>query len=128
MSAALKHANCSVEQLGYINAHGTSTMADAIELSAIDKIAGCSISNINISSTKSSTGHLLGAAGAIEAIFCALALRDQIVPPTINLVNQDADSRFNLTPINACEKKLKYAMSNSFGFGGSNTSIVFSEV
>ena len=125
MTAAMKGANVSAGELDYINAHGTSTQADTIELSAIERILGESVSNTTISSTKSSIGHLLGAAGAVEAIFCILAIRDQTVPPTLNLDNPDVEPRFDLAPHSAKEREINVTLSNSFGFGGSNASLVF---
>ncbi|MCY4261348.1 MAG: beta-ketoacyl-ACP synthase II, partial [Rhodobacteraceae bacterium] len=104
--------------------HGTSTMADPIELEAIARVCGGKTETVSISSTKSSTGHLLGAAGAIEAIICTLAIRDQIVPPTINLENPVVGPEFDLVPNAARERSVGLAMSNSFGFGGSNASLV----
>ncbi len=126
MKMALDRAGVLPEQLGYINAHGTSTMADPIEIAAIGRLLGNHASEVTISSTKSATGHLLGAAGAIEAIFCILALIDQIAPPTINLEDPVVDPLFDLAPMIAKPRPIEFALSNSFGFGGSNASILFS--
>ena len=128
MQAALKRAKISPEQVSYVNAHGTSTMADPIEIAALERLLGAHAPNVTISSTKSATGHLLGAAGAIEAIFCILSIRDQIVPPTINLDNPVIDPSFDLAPNAAKRRDVSFAMSNSFGFGGSNASVVFGRV
>ena len=125
MQAALKRAAISPDQVSYVNAHGTSTMADPIEIAALGRLLGAHAPHVTISSTKSATGHLLGAAGAIEAIFCVLAIRDQIVPPTINLDKPVIDSSFDLAPKVAKPRDISFAMSNSFGFGGSNASVVF---
>jgi len=124
MQMALAQSGRRAAALDYINAHGTSTMADPIELEAIARVCNGKSESVSISSSKSSTGHLLGAAGAIEAIVCTLAIRDQTVPPTINLDNPVVDSRFDLVPKVAKERKVELAMSNSFGFGGSNASLV----
>ena len=128
MSSALGHAGLEPSAIHYVNAHGTSTKADTIELSAIERLMGPNISKVSISSTKSAIGHLLGAAGAVEAIFCALSIRDQIVPPTINLENPEVDSRFDLTPNRARKRKIENALSNSFAFGGSNASLVLKKI
>ncbi|MEM6587206.1 MAG: beta-ketoacyl-ACP synthase II [Pseudomonadota bacterium] len=124
MQAALKNAGVAPEEVDYINAHGTSTMADTIELQAVERLLGDAASKATMSSTKSSTGHLLGAAGAIEAIFSILAVRDQVVPPTINLDNPAVATPLDLAPNAKRERKVKVAMSNSFGFGGTNASVV----
>ncbi len=123
MTAALKNAGVSPADVGYINAHGTSTMADTIELQAVERLLGDAASGATMSSTKSSTGHLLGAAGAIEAIFSILAIRDQVAPPTINLDNPAVESPIDLAPNAKREREIKVALSNSFGFGGTNASI-----
>ena len=128
MKHALERAHTDPEHIDYVNAHGTSTMADTIELAAIERLLGCFLSGVTVSSTKSSIGHLLGAAGAVEAIFSILAIRDQVIPPTINLDNPVVDSRFDLAPNKARERKVDVALSNSFGFGGSNASLVFRRV
>ena len=125
MRAALKNASLQPSDIDYINAHGTSTMADTIELAAVERLLGSSASKVTMSSTKSSTGHLLGAAGAIEAIFCILAIRDQVAPPTINLVNPAVQTDIDLAPNKKVEREINIALSNSFGFGGTNASIVF---
>jgi 3-oxoacyl-[acyl-carrier-protein] synthase II len=125
MLAALRNANSKPSDIDYINAHGTSTMADLIELAAVERMLGSSVSNVTMSSTKSSTGHLLGAAGAIEAIFSILAIRDQVAPPTINLDNLAVQSRIDLAPNKKVKREINLVLSNSFGFGGTNASIVF---
>ena len=125
MSAALKRAGLAPAQIDYINAHGTSTMADVIELAAVERLLGDAAATASMSSTKSATGHLLGAAGAIEAIFGILALRDQIAPPTINLDHPAVEHRIDLVPNVARKRKIDYVLSNSFGFGGTNASLVF---
>jgi len=128
MRAALKNAGLEPKDIDYINAHGTSTMADTIELGAVERMLGDAASSVTMSSTKSSTGHLLGAAGAIEAIFSILAIRDQVVPPTINLDNPDVDTQIDLAPNAKRERKVEVALSNSFGFGGTNASVIFGKV
>ena len=125
MRAALKNAGLEPSALDYINAHGTSTMADTIELSAVERLLGDAASVVTMSSTKSSTGHLLGAAGAIEAIFSILAIRDQVVPPTLNLDNPAVETPIDLAPNAKVEREVNVALSNSFGFGGTNASVVF---
>ena len=126
MQAAVRDANLSSSDLDYINAHGTSTpLGDMIELRAIGKLLQHNIGNTSISSTKSATGHLLGAAGAIEAIYSILSLVNQIVPPTNNLLNPDNEtSGFDLVPIHAKKRSVKNVLSNSFGFGGTNASLL----
>ncbi|MCH2168731.1 MAG: beta-ketoacyl-ACP synthase II [Oceanicola sp.] len=124
MAAALKRADVTPAQVDYINAHGTSTMADTIELGAVERLLGDAAGSATMSSTKSAIGHLLGAAGAVEAIFCTLALRDQIAPPTINLDTPAVDSPINLAPNAAQPREINVALSNSFGFGGTNASLV----
>jgi 3-oxoacyl-[acyl-carrier-protein] synthase II len=128
MKAALKDSGVDVSDIGYVNAHGTSTMADGIELRAVERFLGDSAKNVVMSSTKSMTGHLLGAAGAIEAIFSILALRDQMAPPTINLDNPEFETPINLAANKATPIKTEVAMSNSFGFGGTNASVIFKRV
>ncbi len=128
MSAALKRAGLTPGDVDYINAHGTSTMADTIELAAVERLLGNSAAGVTMSSTKSSIGHLLGAAGAVEAIFCVLALRDQIAPPTINLDNPAVEPKLDLAPNKAVPRKIDVALSNSFGFGGTNASLVLGKV
>jgi 3-oxoacyl-[acyl-carrier-protein] synthase II len=124
MTAALKRAGVHPSELDYVNAHGTSTMADTIELGAIERLMGDDAAKLTMSSTKSATGHLLGAAGAIEAIFCLLAIRDGIVPPTLNLDNPERETLVDLVPHKAKKKTVNVALSNSFGFGGTNASLV----
>ncbi|MEM6576980.1 MAG: beta-ketoacyl-ACP synthase II [Pseudomonadota bacterium] len=123
MQSALKNAGISASDIDYINAHGTSTMADTIELRAVETLLGNAASGATMSSTKSSIGHLLGAAGAVEAIFSILALRDQVAPPTINLDNPAVETPLNLAPNAKHERDIKVALSNSFGFGGTNASL-----
>lgn len=125
MSMALADAGRPPSEIDYVNAHGTSTAADTIELSAIERLLGDSLERTTISSTKSSIGHLLGAAGAVEAIFCIKALEDQVVPPTINLDNPAVESRFDLAPNRSRKREVRLALSNSFGFGGSNACLIF---
>jgi 3-oxoacyl-[acyl-carrier-protein] synthase II len=124
MRAALKRAGIEASDIDYINAHGTSTMADTIELGAVERVVGNAAAKISMSSTKSSIGHLLGAAGAVEAIFCLLAIRDNVAPPTINLDNPDIDTAIDLVPHAKREREINVALSNSFGFGGTNASLV----
>jgi len=125
MRAALNNAGLNPTDVDYINAHGTSTMADTIELGAVERLLGDHAASVTMSSTKSSTGHLLGAAGAIEAIFSILAIRDQVAPPTINLDNPAVDSVVDLAPNVKREREINVALSNSFGFGGTNASVIF---
>jgi 3-oxoacyl-[acyl-carrier-protein] synthase II len=125
MSAALKRAGLAASDLDYINAHGTSTpLGDEIELGAVERLVGNAASKISMSSTKSSTGHLLGAAGAVEAIFSILAMRDSVAPPTINLDNPSVETAIDLVPHKARQRPINVALSNSFGFGGTNASII----
>jgi len=128
MQAALNRAGIEPSDLDYINAHGTSTMADTIELGAVERLLGDAAGNVTMSSTKSATGHLLGAAGAIEAIFSILAIRDQVAPPTLNLDNPAAETPVDLAPNKAVKRDIRYALSNSFGFGGTNASVLFGKV
>ena len=128
MSAAIKRAGISPGDIDYINAHGTSTMADGIELAAVERVVGNAGAKISMSSTKSSIGHLLGAAGAVEAIFSILAIRDQIAPPTINLDNPAVETPIDLVPHQPRKREIKVALSNSFGFGGTNASLVMRAV
>ena len=128
MSAALTRAGLVAADVDYINAHGTSTMADTIELAAVERLLGDAAGSATMSSTKSATGHLLGAAGAIEAIFCVLALRDQVAPPTINLDNPAVQPKLDLAPHVARKRRIDVALSNSFGFGGTNASLVLGKV
>lgn len=125
MSAALKRAGLAASDVDYINAHGTSTpLGDEIELGAVERLVGNAASKISMSSTRSSTGHLLGAAGAVEAIFSILAMRDGMAPPTINLDNPSVETAIDLVPHKARQRPINVALSNSFGFGGTNASIV----
>jgi 3-oxoacyl-[acyl-carrier-protein] synthase II len=124
MSAALKRAGIAPGEVDYINAHGTSTMADVIELGAVERLLGNSAGRVTMSSTKSATGHLLGAAGAVEAIFGVLAIRDGIAPPTINLENPSVATPIDLAPLRAVKRDIDVVLSNSFGFGGTNASLV----
>jgi 3-oxoacyl-[acyl-carrier-protein] synthase II len=125
MSAALKRAGVSPAEIDYINAHGTSTMADGIELGAVERVLGNAAGKVSMSSTKSCIGHLLGAAGAVEAIFSVLAIRDRIAPPTINLDNPSVATPIDLVPHKPRQRDIDVVVSNSFGFGGTNASLVF---
>ena len=125
MKAALKRAGLDPSQIDYVNAHGTSTpLGDEIELRAVERLVGDAASGLTMSSTKSATGHLLGAAGAIEAIFSTLAIRDNVAPATLNLDNPSVDTAVDLVPHVKREKRIDVALSNSFGFGGTNASLV----
>jgi len=128
MKAALKRANLGTDQIDYVNAHGTSTMADVIELGAVKRAFGQDVYNLSMSSTKSATGHLLGAAGAIEAIYSIKALIEQAVPPTLNLDEPDEGCDIDLVPKQAKQRKVRHALSNSFGFGGTNASLILGPV
>ncbi|MEO1796953.1 MAG: beta-ketoacyl-ACP synthase II [Pseudomonadota bacterium] len=128
MAAAIKRAGIAPGDLDYINAHGTSTMADTIELGAVERMMGEAAGTVTMSSTKSSTGHLLGAAGAIEGIFSILAIRDQVAPPTLNLDTPAVETAIDLAPKVKREREIRYALSNSFGFGGTNASVIFGKV
>jgi 3-oxoacyl-[acyl-carrier-protein] synthase II len=129
MSAALKRSGISASDLDYINAHGTSTqIGDEIELSAVERLLGNAASKVSMSSTKSSTGHLLGAAGAVEAIFGILAIRDNIAPPTINLDNPSVETAIDLVPRTPRKREINTVLSNSFGFGGTNASVIMQRV
>ncbi len=129
MQAAIRRAGVSPAELDYINAHGTSTpLGDEIELNAVHRLVGNAAGRISMSSTKSSIGHLLGAAGAVEAIFSVLAIRDQTVPPTINLDNPSVETAIDLVPHEAKKRDVNVVLSNSFGFGGTNASLVFRRV
>ncbi len=129
MSMALDHAGLSVGDIDYVNAHGTSTpKGDEIELRAVERLFADATSTMSMSSTKSAVGHLLGAAGAIETIFCILAIRDQIAPPTLNLDNPSVETKIDLVPHKARKRKIDAALSNSFGFGGTNASLVLRRV
>ena len=127
MQSALKRSGLSLDDIDYVNAHGTSTpLGDEIELGAVRRLFGASANRLSMSSTKSSIGHLLGAAGAVEAIFCLLSMRDQIVPPTLNLDNPSENCQgMDLVPHVAKERPVRAVMSNSFGFGGTNASVIF---
>ncbi len=124
MQSAMRRAGISASDIDYINAHGTSTMADTIELHAVERLVGDAATSISMSSTKSAIGHLLGAAGAVEAIFSTLAIRDNIAPPTLNLDNPSVDTPIDLVPKVARNRQIDVALSNSFGFGGTNASLV----
>jgi 3-oxoacyl-[acyl-carrier-protein] synthase II len=128
MKMALKRAGIQPSDIDYVNAHGTSTMADGIELGAVERFLGNAAGKVSMSSTKSAIGHLLGAAGAVEAIFCLLAIRDQIVPPTLNLDNPAVETKVDLVPHTAKKRDVKAALSNSFGFGGTNASLIVAQV
>lgn len=129
MQSALKNAGIAADQIDYVNAHGTSTpVGDEIELGAVQRLFEGSLSKLSMSSTKSATGHLLGAAGAIEAIFCIKALQDQIAPPTINLDNPSVETDLDLVPHKARKREINAVLSNSFGFGGTNASLVMQRV
>ncbi|HTT49328.1 MAG TPA: beta-ketoacyl-ACP synthase II [Pseudolabrys sp.] len=126
MSMALKRAGISAGDIDYINAHGTSTpLGDEIELGAVQRLVGNSAGRVSMSSTKSCIGHLLGAAGAVEAIFSILAIRDGVAPPTINLDNPSVETPIDLVPHQARKREINIALSNSFGFGGTNASLIF---
>ena len=128
MKAALKRGKINSDQIDYVNAHGTSTMADTIELGAVKRTFGEDVYKLSMSSTKSATGHLLGAAGAIEAIYAIKSMNDQVVPPTLNLEEPDEGCDIDLVPKQAKQRKVRYVLSNSFGFGGTNASLIFGPV
>jgi 3-oxoacyl-[acyl-carrier-protein] synthase II len=129
MQAAIKRAGIEVSDIDYINAHGTSTpLGDEIELGAVERLLGNAAGRLSMSSTKSATGHLLGAAGAIEAIFSVLAIRDQMAPPTLNLENPSVETAIDLVPLKAKKREINTVLSNSFGFGGTNASLVLRRV
>ncbi len=129
MEMALKKAGMTTADIDYVNAHGTSTMADTIELGSVKKLFGDNAAGMSMSSTKSAIGHLLGGAGAVEAIFCILAIRDQIVPPTLNLDNPDEGTDgIDLVPHKAKKREVKAVLNNSFGFGGTNASLIMKAV
>ena len=128
MLAAIKRAGITPGEIDYINAHGTSTMADTIELGAVERMLGNAAATASMSSTKSAIGHLLGAAGAVEAVFSCLAIRDQIAPPTLNLDNPSVETAIDLVPKVARQREINVALSNSFGFGGTNASLIFRKV
>jgi 3-oxoacyl-[acyl-carrier-protein] synthase II len=125
MTAALKRAGITPAEIDYINAHGTSTMADGIELGAVERVLGNAAGKVSMSSTKSCIGHLLGAAGAVEAIFSVLAIRDRVAPPTINLDDPSVETPIDLVPHKPRQRDIDIVLSNSFGFGGTNASLVF---
>jgi 3-oxoacyl-[acyl-carrier-protein] synthase II len=125
MRTALQRSGLDASEIDYVNSHGTSTPAgDEIEVRAVERVLGNAASSTHLSSTKSAIGHLLGAAGSVEAIFCALAIRDGVIPPTLNLDNPSFETPINLTPHTAVKKKIRAALSNSFGFGGTNAALV----
>ncbi|MFD0915691.1 beta-ketoacyl-ACP synthase II [Pseudahrensia aquimaris] len=125
MRACLKRAEMDPGEVDYVNAHGTSTMADTMELGAVERLLGDAAGKVSMSSTKSAIGHLLGAAGSVEAIFCLLAMRDNTAPPTLNLDNPDAETAIDLVPHTARKREINAALSNSFGFGGTNAALAF---
>jgi len=128
MRAAVKNAGISIEDINYVNAHGTSTKADDLELQAVERLFGDAGKKLAMSSTKTSIGHLLGAAGAIEAIFSLLAIRDNVVPPTLNLDNPSTETVIDRVAHEAQRRQVNVALSNSFGFGGTNASLLFKKV
>jgi len=129
MLMAIRKSGLDVSDIDYVNAHGTSTMADTIELAAVKRVLGDDLGGASMSSTKSAIGHLLGGAGAVESIFCILAIRDQIVPPTLNLTNPDEGTEgVDLVPLNAKKREVNAVLNNSFGFGGTNASLVMKRV
>jgi 3-oxoacyl-[acyl-carrier-protein] synthase II len=128
MQMAVRRAGIEPSDIDYVNAHGTSTMADTIELAAVERLVGNAAAKLSMSSTKSATGHLLGAAGAVEAIFSILALRDQIAPPTLNLENPSVESPIDLVPLVAKQREINTVLSNSFGFGGTNAALILRRV
>ncbi len=129
MKMALEKSGLNIDQVDYVNAHGTSTpLGDAIELGAVKRLFGDAAYQLSMSSTKSAIGHLLGAAGSVEAIFSLLALRDQVCPPTLNLDNPSEECDLDLVPHQAKERDIDYVLSNAFGFGGTNSSLVFGRV
>ena len=129
MTAALKRAGMTASDIDYVNAHGTSTpLGDEIELGAVTRLVGNAASKLSMSSTKSAIGHLLGAAGAVEAIFSILAMRDQIAPPTLNLDNPSVETAIDLVAHTPRKREINAVLSNSFGFGGTNASLIFQRV
>ncbi|WP_280949099.1 beta-ketoacyl synthase N-terminal-like domain-containing protein, partial [Methylobacterium sp. CCH5-D2] len=129
MTAAVKRAGIAPGEIDYINAHGTSTpMGDELELKAVERLLGDAAAKASMSSTKSAIGHLLGAAGAVEAIFSILTIRDGVLPPTLNLDNPSVETQIDLVPHEAKRKRVDVALSNSFGFGGTNASLVMRRV
>ncbi len=127
MIAALKRAGMNPEDIDYVNAHGTSTMADVIELAAVKRAFGAAVNSLSMSSTKSAIGHLLGAAGAVESIFSILAMNNGVVPPTLNLDNPDEGCDIDLVPHQAKERPVRAVLTNSFGFGGTNATLIFKQ-
>jgi 3-oxoacyl-[acyl-carrier-protein] synthase II len=126
MGAAMKRAGIQPSEIDYINAHGTSTpLGDEIELRAVERLVGNAAATISMSSTKSAIGHLLGAAGAVEGIFSLLAIRDNVAPPTLNLDNPSVETPIDLVPHVKREREINVVLSNSFGFGGTNASLIF---
>jgi 3-oxoacyl-[acyl-carrier-protein] synthase II len=126
MSAAIRRAGIQASEIDYINAHGTSTpLGDEIELGAVERVIGNAAAKVSMSSTKSSIGHLLGAAGAVEAIYSVLAMRDQVAPPTLNLDNPSVETAIDLVPHKSRKREINVVLSNSFGFGGTNASLIF---
>ena len=128
MRAAIKRAGIEAGAIDYVNAHGTSTMADTLEMGAVERVLGDRAAEASMSSTKSAIGHLLGAAGSVEAIFSILAIRDQVAPPTLNLDHPEGDPTIDLVPHKARERRIDVALSNSFGFGGTNAALIMSRV
>jgi len=129
MKMAMGHSGLALEDIDYVNAHGTSTpKGDEGEVGAVERLFGDHSKNLSLSATKSAVGHLLGGAGAIEAAFCALAIRDQIMPPTLNLDNPSVETDIDLIPHTAKKGRVRAAVSNSFGFGGTNASLVLKQV
>jgi 3-oxoacyl-[acyl-carrier-protein] synthase II len=129
MKAAMKRANVGPADIDYVNAHGTSTpMGDEIELGAVERLFGNAAGKLAMSSTKSATGHLLGAAGAVEAIFSALSIKNNMAPPTLNLDNPSVTTSIDLVPHTAKPKRIDTVLSNSFGFGGTNASLILRRV
>lgn len=129
MASALKHAGMSADEIDYVNSHGTSTPAgDEGEVRAVEKLLGNYAKNVSLSSTKSAVGHLLGAAGSVETAFCALAIRDQVMPPTLNLDNPSFETEIDLIPHKAKKGEVRAALSNSFGFGGTNAALILKAV
>lgn len=129
MTAALNRAGVKAGDIDYVNAHGTSTpLGDEIELKAVTRLLGDAVETVTMSSTKSATGHLLGAAGSVEAIFCLLAMRDGIAPPTLNLKDPSVETPIDLAPLKAVKRSIDVTLSNSFGFGGTNASLIFRKV
>ena len=129
MKMALKKAGMGPGDIDYVNAHGTSTMADTVELGAVKRVLGDDLGGASMSSTKSAIGHLLGGAGAVEAIFCILAMRDGVVPPTLNLHNPDEGTEgVDLVPLKSKQREVNSVLNNSFGFGGTNACLIMKKV